>query len=224
MDFQCLDFDTGLPSTTIWTQTKTNGGTFAISKALAYSAPNSLLGSVPAAPDYASQGTGTLTWSVVGADPVKSATIDARLNPPSMGGVTPPWTGQVDLMCLTIGDSSSFGSACLQYTQGSAQDWMPGGYTGLMLTWEIISGAAALGQCQVTGALTNGIWNTVELKGTGGGGGLSVLINGTSALSGCGPVFPATTAAKAVVGLNAGNVTSSSYSMYFDNVVVAVQR
>jgi hypothetical protein len=96
-------------------------------------------------------------------------------------------------------------------------------YTGLLLEWVRVGGAAQLGQCEVTGNLTSGIWNPVELKGTVGGA-LTLLINGTSALSGCALSFPATTTSSAIIGLSTNPSTTIGWGVYYDDVVAVTRR
>jgi hypothetical protein len=135
-----------------------------------------------------------------------------------MGGVTPPWTGGVDLLCVSFGSAS----ACLQYTRGADTDFATN-YTGLLIEYQYTGGPAYLGQCEVTGTLPSGVWTPVELRLTSAGA-MEIFINGTSAAGTCTVSILGDTVGRVEVGLQAHAVTTLGQTVYYDNVVAVVRR
>jgi hypothetical protein len=217
-DYQCLDFESGLPPASTWPPTQTSGGTLAITQVRAASLPNSLSAVVPAADDFATSGTAILTFSTVGSAPVSSVSVSASLSTVPMPGVTPPWTGGVDLLCVAFGSAS----ACLQYTRGANTEFAMN-YTGLMIEYLFTGGPAYLGQCEVTGMLPSGVWTPVDLRLTSAGV-MEVFINGTSAAAPCAVSILGDTVGRVEVGLQAHAVTATGQTVYYDNVVAIVRR
>jgi hypothetical protein len=217
-DYQCLDFESGLPPASTWPPTQSNGGTMAITQARAASLPNSLSAVVPTADDFATAGTAILSFSTLGSASVSSVSVSASLSTVPVGGVTPPWTGGVDLLCVAFGSAS----ACLQYTRGANTDFAMN-YTGLLIEYQFTGGPAYLGQCEVTGTLPTGVWTPVDLRLTSAGA-IEVLINGTSAAGTCTVSILGDTAGSVEVGLQAHAVTTIGQTVYYDNVVTVVRR
>ena len=213
-DFQCVDFDNGLPPSGTWMQTQSNSASFALSTTVAHSSPNSLLATVPSAADAAHAGAATLSWSDVGAGSITAITVSAQVNPVAYGGVLPPWTGHVEVLCAKFNGSGS--RACLEYQYSSTPK--------LTIYWAYISGAAAAGYCDLPGIWTSGIWNSLILSVTQSTGAVTATLNG--AVTHCSPGFgpQADTSAGVAVGPAAEAVTSSSWSGYFDDVVAYVNR
>ncbi|MDP9002726.1 MAG: hypothetical protein M3O46_21770 [Myxococcota bacterium] len=213
-DYQCVDFDKGLPPTTTWGQTQAQGGTLSLSTALASSAPTSLLTSVPAATDATTSGTASLSWTDIGATAVTGATVTAAINPVAVGGLLAPWTGSISILCVTFNASPS-SHACLEYTinASSARE--------LDIVYALVNGAAVAGKCVVAGAFTPGLWNQVSLSWAASG--VSATVSGTT--TPCGVVGPPpTTSATATFGPAASAVTSVGWSVYYDSVVAYMQR
>jgi hypothetical protein len=214
-DYQCVDFDTGLPPTTIWPQTLAGAGSLSASTARAISAPTSLLASVGSEADFSHPQTATLTWSDVGATAISGVSVTVQVNPVVSGGVSAPWTGSVDLLCVKYGGNSS----CLSYTIG---DPTMGGTSGYYLRFVFSGGAAFAMNCPISGAFTTNLWNPVTLL-VHASGGTDLTINGTASPS-C-PSPPLTdTAATVVIGPAASGTTNAPFSTYLDNLIAAVQR
>jgi hypothetical protein len=217
-DYQCLDFESGLPPASTWPPTQTNGGAIAITQVRAASLPNSLSTVVPIADDFATAGTAILSFSAVGSTAVSSVSVSASLSTVPMGGVPAPWTGAVDLLCAVFGSTS----ACLQYTRGANTDFATN-YTGLLIEYRFTGGPAFFGQCQVTGTLPSGVWTPVDLRLTSASA-IEIFINGTSAAGTCTTPILGDTVGSVEVGLQAHAVTTIGQTVYYDNVVAVVRR
>ena len=218
-DYQCLDFDRGLPEKATWPQTIKNAGTFALATDRASSPANSVKVTVPTASDFASAATAIVTWQDVGAAALTSASITADLSPVSVAGVTTPWTGSVTLMCVSFGS----GDACLSYTRG-ADTAFKAGYTGYYIEATYTGGAAMRDECEVTGTLTANLWKRVELRVTKSASpSIQVLFAGTVAGT-CNMGFDADSVATFTFGEAAHAATTLPWSMYYDNVVAVVKR
>ena len=213
-DYQCVDFDTGLPSTGTWVQTQAQGGTLALSTMLADSSPDSMSTSVPAAADSTTSGTSSLAWTDVGGTAVTGATVTAAVNPVAIGGVLPPWSGDIALLCVTFNASPS-SYACLQYTINASSA------PELDIHYVLINGAAVQNTCVAAGTFSPGLWNPVSISWTQNGPAATVS-GTTTTCDAYGP--PPTTSVTTTVGLAASSVTSMSWSAYYDNVVAYVQR
>jgi hypothetical protein len=75
----------------------------------------------------------------------------------------------------------------------------------------------------VTEELDFALWNDVVF-GASGDGTIGVSVNGVPASSGCNAVFADDTAATVSIGLGVLNETTSSWSVYFDDVVAMTSR
>ena len=143
-DYQCLDFESGLPPVTTWAPLLVGTASRSITTARASSLPQSLL-------TTQSGGTGTtrqearLQWHNVGAMGVTSVSIFADINPVNFPGVVPPWTGSIDLLCISFGS----GEGCLSYTRGADLSFADG-YTGYFIEHQYTGGPAYQFQCQLT--------------------------------------------------------------------------
>lgn len=218
-DYQCVDFDNGLPPIATWPRTLTNSGTMQLTTARAASAPNSLVVTVPGADTFQTQATATATWSVTGAEPITRVSLWASLSPPQIAGPTPDWTGYVSLLCTSFG----YGEACLLYTRGA--DVIDSGvpYTGYLLSLMYTGGPAFFNFCAVTGTMTPNIWTRVELRVTKGSAStVQVFFNGTEAAK-CTSTFSDDTVAKFTFGEEASYVMPG-WTMHYDNIAAAVYR
>lgn len=218
-DYQCVDFDSGLPPVSTWPRTLTNSGTMQLTTVRAASSPNSLAVSVPGADTFQTQGAATATWNVVGANPISRVALWASLSPPQVAGPMPDWTGYVSLLCVAFG----YGEACLIYTRGA--DLIESGvaYTGYALSLMYSGGPAYRNYCAVTGTMTPNIWTRVELRVTKGSSStVQVFFNGTEAAK-CTSTFGDDTVAKFTFGEEASSVMSA-WTMHYDNIVAAVSR
>jgi hypothetical protein len=218
-DYQCVDFESGLPPASVWPATLSGGGTMEITQARAASLPNALSNFVPAASDFSTASTSILTFSTVGSAAVTSVSVSASLNTVQQPGVTSPWTGGVDLLCVSFG----FATSCLQYTRG-ADTTFGTNYTGLLVDFMYTGGPAYSDQCEVTGTLPTGVWTRVELRLTSTGA-IDVLINGTSALATtCSSTISGDTVGVVEVGQQSHAVTEHPQTLYYDNIVAVVRR
>jgi hypothetical protein len=172
--------------------------------------------SVPAAPDSSHQGVATLAWTNVEATNIQAITVSAEINPSSPGGgVYPPWTGDVDVLCVKFNGQDS--KACLQYVYGSP--------TIMRINWVFIPGAAAQGFCNLPALWTYNTWNSVQLTLTAGTGVSTVTLNGATTT--CSPSLSvgADTSASITVGPQVGfSVTNFPVTAYYDNVLAYVSR
>jgi hypothetical protein len=219
-DYQCIDFDTGMPPTATWAQTLTNSGTMARTTTRASSAPDSLSASVPSAADYTTAGSATLSWQDVGSTPIGTIAVSASLSPVTVGGVASAWTGSVSLMCVAFGS----GQACLSYTYGSTNlSFQSTAYTGYYIAWLYSGGPATRQDCAITGSLTANIWTRVDLRVDSATDTITVQFAGTTVGS-CAGAFGADTVSTTTVGPKAYATTTYAYNLYYDNVVAYILR
>ena len=212
-DFACADFDKGLPPTADWTRTTQSQGALSTTSAVAYSAPNSLTTTVAAETDFNNPDAAYLTWDTTGAQPVKSVTVSAALNPTSIGGVVPPGSGYVDFLCVVSGPDRF----CLSYTnKGGPLD----NYTGYFIRYLYARGAAFSDGCAVNN-IPNSVWSQAEF--TVATGSITLKINGTTTGT-CAAGLATDTIAAVAVGPRTYVETTSTFSMRYDDVVIAVRR
>lgn len=136
----------------------------------------------------------------------------AAVNPhPVLQGST---TADMHFLCALIGDGFE-SRACLSYIYGQ----------GLSLSYRFFFGdAVVVGSCPVTGVATAELWTNMELRFNATTGLLEAIVGGTT--SNCQPdnAPPATTIAKAKVGLSTQDISNIGFAIRLDNVVVSVQR
>ncbi|HEX6243250.1 MAG TPA: hypothetical protein VFZ61_20190, partial [Polyangiales bacterium] len=210
-DYQCLDFEQGLPPTTSWTRSTTDTTKLNVSNARAFSTPNSLFSTNP----------GGLTWSFTGPTPVTSVSFSASINPASPPTVLaePP---EIELVCIRVGESDSLVEQCIHYTSKNSIDGVPE-YTGLFLTTMIISGAATQfvsplysnAAMKIPLAYTPNIWSTLTITLDTQ---LRVRVNNLTAVA-TGGVGAPNTVGRVQIGSN-----GYPLNVYYDNVVVSVGR
>ncbi len=217
-DYQCVDFDQGLPSSSIWPQTLANSGTATLTNARASSTPSSLIVTVPSAAAYTSAATASMSWSDVGSTALKGVSLAADFSPATVSGVPAPWTGNVALLCVSFGS----GRACLNYTSGADTEFQTA-YTGYYIEALYTGGSAVRYECAVTATLTANLWTRVELRVTASSGAIQVFFGG-SAVGTCTGAFDADTVSVSTVGLRVTAATTTSWTSYYDNVVAAVSR
>ena len=220
-DYRCVDFEAGLP-TSEWTQTLAKSGTASLTTSRAYSEPNSLSATVPAAADFATAGSAIFGWNRVGSNPITRVSISAYLSPATAAGVTPAWTGSVSLLCVAFGS----GEACLAYTMGAeGLAFQSEPYTGYFIDWMYTGGPAIRSNCVVTGTLTANVWTQVELRvtKTSSSDTIAVLFGGATVGS-CNGTFGADTVSTLAFGPEAHAETTRAYTVYYDNVVAYVAR
>jgi hypothetical protein len=217
-DYQCVDFDTGLPNASVWVPTMTQQGTFKLITAPALSLPNAFSSQVPVSSDNNNNGNGTITWSGAGATGVKSVSVAASINTVATGGLPSGWTGYIDILCASTGDDD----ACVRYTAG-ADTTFASGYTGLLIDQNYMVGPPIPAQCPITGSIPFGTWTRVEVRLELASGVSTVLINGNT-VGTCNSVVNDDTVGKAIVGLRAYPNTGIPMTYYYDNVIATVRR
>ena len=109
----------------------------------------------------------------MGAAGISSLSITADINPVTLPGPVPPWTGTIDLMCASFGS----GEACFSYTRGANLSFNSA-YTGYFIEHQFTGGPAYLYECQVTANLTANLWTRVELRLTKSPGTVQVFVAG----------------------------------------------
>jgi hypothetical protein len=209
-DFQCLDFDHGLPSQSVWALTTAKAGIAKISTAAYDSMPNSL----QTIANAGSADQGTLTWNGAGATPIKGFTISAAINYTRQNGNYSTDEGEVSLIDIQTG----FSEVGLYHTgSGLALAAGSGPTSGGVFTCECPIGVADL---------TSSIWNTVTITADTTSGNITTTIDGTSSTCACS--FKQDTSIQVEIGANGNQdpTTPPTYgwSGYWDNVTVAVQR
>jgi hypothetical protein len=218
-DYQCVDFDNGLPSSSTWPQTVNGSGALSRSTAAADSAPDSLAVSVGGSNDNAA-----ITWNDVGSTPIKSYSVIVAINPTT--SLVTGSGGNIQLLCVNTGSNST----CLYYTNGGADGNQNSPFTGISAYSAYNGNSVIFGPCALSvTSLQANLWNTVEIDMTigSGSGAISgtgkILINGTVANSACAGAFMNSTTLNVVVGPEATEATFP-WSGYFDNITVAVKR
>jgi hypothetical protein len=169
----------------------------------------------PSMPD-----TSQFTWSNTGSAPIKNISLSMEISPATQISLAPSWGGEIDLACIYAGSNI----ICLSYTYGGITSFSDS-YVGLVLNVDYVGGIGIHSDCQVTPDLTRNIWNTVKLTENWSSDTLQLLINGTSALSGCSAFpFDPDTNAMITYGVDTSGTTSVPYSLYYDNIQVTVGR
>jgi hypothetical protein len=218
-DYQCVDFDNGLPSSSTWPQTLTGSGALSRSTAAADSSPDSLAASISGSDDNAA-----ITWNDVGSKAVTSYSVSVAINPNN--SLVHGSGGNIQLLCVNTGSNST----CVYYTNGGTDANGNSGFTGISAYSDYNGNSVIFGPCELSVISFNtNLWNTVEIDMTisSGSGAVSgtgkILINGAVANSNCAGAFMNSTTLNVVVGPEA---TSASFpwSGYFDNIVVAVKH
>jgi hypothetical protein len=218
-DFQCLDFDQGLPDAALWVPNLTNSGEVTLASDRASSLPHSMLASVPEAASFGEEARAHLEWSNLGGDTVASATLGFEMNPSAVGGVSDPWTGSVSFGCVDVGGLV----ACIHYTFGSDRAFADD-YTGLFVEWRFLGGGPiAFDECELSQDFAVNVWNDFELR-VESTGDIFVTVNGVLASDACSGSINGDTVADYAIGLESTSVTDLGWSLHFDNVTAATTR
>lgn len=207
-DYQCLDFEKGLPATSTWARSTTDTTKLSASSDRAFSLPLSL---------RTSNDAGT-TWTTVGAQRMTSFSFSAQVNPIQHPTVLPEPL-DVQLVCLTMGDieSGSLFEQCLHYTYKGDVDGIAN-YTGLFLRTFIVAGAALVQEAPLYDTtntplnFNTNVWNALTIAV---GASFQVTVNGKTATASGGPGSNT----KATISIGANDWTVS-----YDNVVVGLKR
>jgi hypothetical protein len=219
-DYQCVDFDNGLPPTSTWTQSVTGTAQLSRSTARASSSPDSLFVGVSSG----TEDTANLSFSAVGSAPVKTISVSVAINPVHVILASVPPSGAIDLFCMETGSNAT----CLSYTVNGVGPVGAGGYTGFYVYSAYNGNSVVLGGCSMA-SLTDSIWSTVEIDVTPATGAVQVSVNGTVVASpatqpSCGGKFLADTVAKITVGPAAYGPPAFGWSGYMDNVQATIGR
>lgn len=217
-DYQCLDFENGLPSTSVWSRETATSGAVSASTARAFTLPQSLLSSVTGTVGS----VGRLSWSAVGSSGAKSATISAQIYPSALPSNPAAFDGQLDLMCFS---DTNF-EICLSYIyKGTIY---PSGapqitnYTGLFLHYVLSGGAFLTYDCALSDAMNKNAWNSVVFTAVTPA---QVIVNGTNLnTAGCGGGVAGSTAPTMSIGVRNDADLSFGWTVYFDNVVASASR
>jgi hypothetical protein len=200
-DYRCVDFDSGLPDTAVWTPSLQTG-TMALTTTEAKSAPNSLHF------DCAEGQGAVLSTDLVGGSTVTAVTVTTEFSPLSWPALPPPWGLGAEVLCVEVGGSRD----CLMLEHGGSGD--------RLYVETTQCGVANKAQCDITVMPQAGDWTQIEFAVSAGG--VFVALNSISVLNSCAAAFCNGTAANVSIGLNGPG--SSGYGMSLDNVQVAVQR
>ncbi|HMI88771.1 MAG TPA: hypothetical protein VK550_32050, partial [Polyangiaceae bacterium] len=224
-DYQCVDFDVGLPAQSTWARVTAATGTLALSTTKASSPPNSLQTVAPA-PDGVNQvpREGYLQWTVPGtASTIKSVSVAAAINP-VVPSFSPAWTDEVDVLCVGFPGSGITSRACLAYTYASNKPWNTS-YTGLFVHYTYFLGDAGYtGECAVAGNFGTNLWTNAELRIDMTTGTIDALIDGASSPCTTQMAPSPDTQAFFNVGSLSGTYVDFAWSAQFDNVIAFLRR
>jgi hypothetical protein len=200
-NYQCVDFESGIPSG--WTTVVNGGAVGMVSTARASSAPNSFY--ARGAKQDSTADTGTITWSNVGPTAVSSVTVVLDYLHPAVAGFPGTWDGYDDFLCVAIGSSRG----CLKST-------------GIALTLRYQSGGTLM-DCGdlASDSIPDEVWTRGQLQMTSSGVTFSV---GTTVKASCSAAVPPSTAATVMLGVEQNAPTLADFDMYYDNVVAYTKR
>jgi hypothetical protein len=220
-DYECVDFDNGMPPTSTWSQTISGSGTLARSTAAADSSPDSLAVNVTGGSDAA-----TLSWMDMGSAPISAISVSFAINPTPNFNIHPSPGGNIDLACINTGSNQT----CLYYTINGNDPLGNSGFTGIGGFSIYAGGEVIRGECpfSVTNFNAN-VWNTVEIDittNTTGADAVQMSLNGTVVTNStnCGGQFGSDTMATIVLGPAAVNTPFFGWQGFLDNITVAVKR
>ena len=188
-------------------------GVFEISTARASSSPNSARAAVGAESSAVNADRATLSFAAVGASSVTSATVAVDINPAATPSFATPWTGTVDVLCL----SNSVDEFCLSYTV--SQD-----IVGFYLSQSYSGGIAFFDACAISRAIPANNWTRVELR-VSTTAAVSVLVGGVAAsLGSCTMRLTPESSLNVVLGLRATPNTTAGWSAHFDSAEAIIRR
>jgi hypothetical protein len=226
-DYQCADFDQGLPPGNVWAPTANAAGSLSITNTRASSLPNSLQTSAFAI-DFSDDLVGMhfLGWSATGATPFTRASVAAAVNPTTAPGMTDPWSGSMCLLTVAFPSAQHASYACFAYTVNANVPWSTS-YTGPLIYWVYFDDDQGdRDECQVTGSLPVNLWTNVEFRVSATTGLAEVTIGGTTSTCSRSPMIipPAETAPVIQVGSRSSPTVTALWTSYIDNVRASVWR
>lgn len=210
-DYSCLDFDEGFPEESEWSQVISDTGSLVLTGDAASSLPQAML--VSAGPNEDVLDKAFLSRNLLGVEEISRVTVSAALNPPTTGGVPPPWSGDMDILCVDLADN--VGEACLSYDLGD--------YTGLTLNWIYAPSAAVSGFCELDIDLPKAEWTNVLLDFDVSEQQAIVTV-GTEEPVTCDLASSGVAGGEVRVGLARGYQQTGDFSLRIDDVVVSVYR
>jgi hypothetical protein len=218
-DYQCLDFDKGLPSASVWAQDLAGSGTLSATTMRFNSSPNSMVTMVTANGADGAE----LAWSNTGATAISNVLVSMEIQPITPAEVLPSSSDELDIITLNATSVKVY----LYYVENSD---LQSGYNGLGLRWSII-GTAATGDNCLLGASPNlNQWNSLQLNVVANGGPMTIGLNGTNLTCSCCPSSFGLAGSDSVVvsvGTSTFGLFDSSYfpwTTYFDNVQATIRR
>jgi hypothetical protein len=215
-DYQCMDFESGLPAAATWARATSNGGTVTTVATPISSPPQAMRSEVVS-------GSAQLVWDIPPGLDISAISISAQVRHPGLEEAVMPPGSDFDLLCVVF-DFGSNGTRtqCLSWTNGAlrASDGTERSYRGYYLRYRFDSWAGSLGgDCALT-SVPSSRWNSITMS-LGSGVTAPITINGSSAGS-CSPPF--VTAGTAKVRLGLSSTLPILWQVYYDNVVVSVRR
>jgi hypothetical protein len=214
-NFQCVDFDNSMPSSSIWVPS----GSPSRSTGEADSSPDSLATSVSGNSFAAS----SLTWTDASSSAAQSVTLSFAFYPTATASSPAANMSQINLACIQTGSNQT----CLYYALNGMDSEGDPGFSGYS-SFSFYEGAAT-DVCGLATQPNANAWNTVQIAITdisGGTGIVEVSLNGSVA-SVCTGQFGSTASSTSTVTIGPVPAGTSppayGWSGYFDNITVARQ-
>jgi hypothetical protein len=211
-DYQCLDFDTGMPPTNVWVPTVTGFGTLSLAIDDIKSVPNSLYANTPGVNTGEPANEAYAVWTAQG-NFVSAVTLSLDAIPRQTHGAS---GGPVEYMCLSMGVIRG----CIVYTL-----WAPTGVFTWALTFSNPNAPPSPSTpwyCEIAAVLDFNEWNHVDLKLTKDGV-FTVGIDGvTSTCATNATINSGTTSVQ--LGAKGTPGEPQWGNIRYDNVVTYVQR
>ncbi len=215
-DFQCVDFDRGMPDAKTWKQTVSGSGVLERTGDAFSSAPYSLAANVGGSSD-----TATIAWTSVGATPVKTVTASVAINPSYKYNWHTSDPILVDLLCIETGSNAT----CLSDVRNMADPHGEPFSGGLAVYSDYSGGFLARGGCALTTSFFNDrVWNEATLEIDVDTREVTFTLNGAIVSSdSCLGYFAPDTNIKVSIGASASS-SVVGWTQYIDNITVAVTR
>jgi hypothetical protein len=203
-DYQCVDFDTGMPPSNVWTPTVRETGVLELVTDQVRSVPNSLHSVVWAgAAGSVLQDIAYLTWSASGGI-VSAVTVETDAYIKETYGGHP--NGYVDFQCVTLGGTK----ACLSYRYPY----------GDIFSITFPKTGPAVPFCDVSPLISYQQWSRFEL--TLSNAGIATLnVNGTSVTCSTGAEI---SSGASSVQIGAESISGNWGEIDLDNLIAYVRR